>query len=123
MKLEPEEQIKILIDHFKYFLIMNRFEDIKQSKTKKGKRYYRETFVPTIPEQEGDIYFITERGDRLDLIAYEFYKDVSLWWVLATANPISTRRDSYMVKTNQQFRIPINPQSIILEYNKLNNNR
>jgi hypothetical protein len=52
--------------------------------------------VPSIPEEEGDTYFITERGDRLDLLAYEFYQDVSLWWILAAANPIPTRRDSYV---------------------------
>ena len=102
---------------------MNRFENIRQKKTNRGKRYYRETFVPSVPEQEGDIYFITERGDRLDLLAYEFYKDVSLWWVLAAANPIPTRRDSYMVTPGQQFRIPADPQAIIEQYRQLNNNR
>ena len=102
---------------------MNRFEEIRKKRTPKGKRYYREAFMPLIPEQEGDVYFITERGDRLDLIAYEFYKDVSLWWVLAAANPVITRRDSYMVTPGQQFRVPINPESIVERYNQLNNNR
>lgn len=102
---------------------MNRFEDIRKKKTNKGKRFYRETFVPEVPIQEGDIYFITERGDRLDLLAYEFYKDVSLWWVLAAANPIPTRRDSYMVTPGQQFRIPLDPQQVIQQYKDLNNNR
>ena len=102
---------------------MNRFENIRQKKTEQGKRYYRETFVPSVSEQEGDLYFITERGDRLDLLAYEFYKDVSLWWVLAAANPIPTRRDSYMVAPGQQFRIPIDPQVIVEQYRQLNNNR
>lgn len=102
---------------------MNRFENIRQKRTEKGKRYYRETFIPQVPEQEGDVYFFTERGDRLDLLAYEFYQDVSLWWVLAAANPIPTRRDSYMIEPGQQFRIPADPQSIILQYNQLNNSR
>jgi len=102
---------------------MNRFQNIKKKKTTKGKQYYREAFIPSVPEEEGDIYFITERGDRLDLLAYEFYNDVSLWWVLAAANPISTRRDSYIVTPGQQFRIPVDPQSIIEKYRQLNNNR
>lgn len=102
---------------------MNRFENIRQKKTKKGKNYYRETFIPPVSEQEGDIYFITERGDRLDLLAYEFYKDVSLWWVLAAANPISTRRDSFMVTPGQQFRIPVDPQAVIEKYRQLNSSR
>ena len=57
---------------------MNRYTEIKIKKTESGKQYYREAFVLEIPEQEGDIYFITEPGDRLDLLAFEFYKDSSL---------------------------------------------
>lgn len=102
---------------------MNRFQDIKQKKASNGKRYYRETFMPPSQEEDGDLYFITEPGDRLDLIAYEFYKDISLWWVLAAANPITTRRDSYMVKAGQQFRVPADPLVIIEQYNQLNNSR
>jgi hypothetical protein len=102
---------------------MNRFEDIKIKNTIKGKKYYRETFMPTLPEQEGDIYFFTESGDRLDLLAYEFYKDSSLWWILAAANPLITRRDSYIVEPGKQFRIPVNPQAAIQQYKNLNRNR
>ena len=76
---------------------MDRFEKIKKKKTTKGKNYYREAFITPIPERESDMYFFTKAGDRLDLLAYEFYKDVSLWWVLAAANPLITRRDSYAV--------------------------
>ena len=100
-----------------------RYQDIQKKTTANGKRYYRESFIPHIKEEEGDIYFITQPGDRLDLLAYEFYNDVSLWWVLATANPITTRRDSYMVKAGQQFRIPANPTDIIEQYNQLNRSR
>lgn len=103
--------------------MVNRFQNINKKKTPNGKRYYRETFIPQTIEREGDVYFITQPGDRLDLLAYEFYQDVSLWWVLAAANPIVTRRDSYMVKAGQQFRIPIDPTDIINQYNKLNQSR
>ena len=104
-------------------MAINRFQDIKKKSTPKGVQYYREAFLPEVTEQEGDIYFITQPGDRLDLLAYEFYKDVSLWWVLAASNPIATRRDSYMVKPGQQFRIPANPTLIINQYSELNKNR
>lgn len=101
----------------------NRFQDIRKKTNSEGKQFYRETFIPKALEQEGDLYFITQPGDRLDLIAYEFYQDVSLWWVLASANPITTRRDSYMVKPGQQFRVPVDPTDIINQYNQLNNSR
>ncbi|MAH43604.1 hypothetical protein CL614_07865 [archaeon] len=44
------------------------------------------TIYSSIPESDGDIYVITQMGDRLDLLAYQFYKDVSLWWYIAKAN-------------------------------------
>ena len=102
---------------------MNRFANIKTKKTSEGKQYYREAFIPKVSDLEGDVYFITERGDRLDLLAFEFYKDVSLWWVLAAANPTITRRDSYYVEPGKQFKVPANPQVIIEDYRDLNDNR
>lgn len=102
---------------------MDRFRKIKKKKTIKGKNYYRETFIVPVPERESDMYFITEAGDRLDLLAYEFYKDISLWWVLAAANPTITRRDSYVIEPGKQFRVPMDPQLVIAEYNQFNNNR
>ena len=102
---------------------MNRFTNIRTKKTSKGKQYYREAFIPKVSDLEGDVYFITERGDRLDLLAFEFYKDVSLWWVLAAANPTITRRDSYYVEPGKQFKVPANPQVIIEDYRDLNDNR
>jgi len=101
----------------------NRYQNTQKKSTLDGKRYYRESFIPNIIEDEGDIYFITQPGDRLDLLAYEFYNDVSLWWVLAASNPIATRRDSYMVKAGQQFRIPANPTDIIEQYSQFNRSR
>ena len=102
---------------------MNRYSDIQKKTTLKGKQYYREAFITSIPEREGDVYFITEAGDRLDLIAYEFYNDSSFYWILAAANPVITRRDSYMVEAGKQFRVPIDPQNIIQQYKQFNINR
>ena len=62
---------------------MDRYSDIPKKTTPKGKQYYREAFINSIPEREGDVYFITENGDRLDLIANEFSdKRYSNWdWI------------------------------------------
>ena len=102
---------------------MNRYSDTPKKTTPKGKQYYREAFINSIPEREGDVYFITENGDRLDLIANEFYNDSSLYWILAAANPIITRRDSYMVEAGKQFRVPVDPQNIVQQYKQFNINR
>ena len=50
-------------------------------------RYFKNFKYPNIPLSEDDIYVITTIEDRLDSLAYQFYSDVRLWWVIANANP------------------------------------
>tara|TARA_Y100001973_G_C5183852_1_gene326572 strand:+ start:1645 stop:1947 length:303 start_codon:yes stop_codon:yes gene_type:complete len=75
---------------------MGRYENIKRKKTisKRGKSKpipYEISSISTIvyssiPETDGDIYVITQTGDRLDLLAHQYYGDVTLWWYIAKAN-------------------------------------
>ena len=37
---------------------------------------------------DNDTYVATETGDRLDTLAYQYYNDSSLWWIIASANNI-----------------------------------
>lgn len=43
---------------------------------------------------------------ELDLLAYDYYGDETLWWVVSRANPDVTRRDSFFIKPGIQIRIP-----------------
>ena len=59
---------------------------------------YGTTIYNEIPETDGDIFVITQHGDRLDNLAHQFYGDVNLWWYIAKANnltfmtiPVGTR--------------------------------
>jgi hypothetical protein len=63
-----------------------RTNSIKQ--TIDGKEVYLPRILPDIPESPSDIYVATETGDRLDSLAYTFYKDSNLWWIIAAANKI-----------------------------------
>ena len=56
----------------------------------------------TIPQSDSDIYVITQTGDRLDLLAYRFYGDVSLWWYIARANNFTTMN----IPAGISFRVP-----------------
>lgn len=85
-----------------------------------GKRFYKNLKYPDIPITSDDLYVITTVGDRLDSIAQQFYNDVRLWWVIATANPQVIRRDSYNLKPNLEIRIPGNVSLIIKNFEKLN---
>ena len=88
---------------------MRRFTDIKQRLTQRGKRYYINTVLPDVPLSSDDIYIITQDGDRLDNLSYEFYNDTQFWWVILAANPNKLRKDSYHVTLGEQIRIPANP--------------
>ena len=84
------------------------------------KRYYKALKYPDIPLSINDIYIVTTSGDRLDLLANQFYKDVDLWWIIATANPNIVRRDSFNLKGGLELRIPADKDEIIQSFSELN---
>jgi hypothetical protein len=58
---------------------------LKIDRTKKIPFY--ETELPSnIPTEDIPFYYVTQDGDRLDLLAYKFYRTSTKWWVLAKAN-------------------------------------
>jgi len=93
-----------------------------QSTSTHPKRYYVNVVYPEIPPTSEDQYIITSIEDRLDLLAYDYYGDETLWWVISRANPETTRRDSFFIKMGVQIRIPdINIiDSLIEEFESLN---
>ena len=86
-----------------------------------GTVYYRNAKYPEIPLSENDIYVLTDFGDRLDLLANQFYNDVTLYWIIAAANPNEVSFGSLFVDEGTQLRIPINISSIVDSYIELNN--
>jgi|TARA_B110000908_G_C10251467_1_gene452369 hypothetical protein len=66
----------------------SRYENNEEKNTITGKRVYRSKIYPQIPLSDNDTYVATETGDRLDTLAYQYYKDSSLWWIIASANNI-----------------------------------
>lgn len=101
---------------------MNRYQNIQEVKDLEGTRYIQNAIYPDIPATSNDTYVITTVGDRFDTLAHQFYKDTSLWWIIATANPISST-GSLIPKPGSQLRIPANPTSIVQKYEKLNKKR
>ena len=84
------------------------------------KRTYRALKYPEIPLSINDLYVTTNDGDRLDLLANQFYQDVDMWWIIATANPGVVKRDTFNLKPGLQIRIPTSTQGIIQEFEELN---
>lgn len=68
-------------------------------------QYYPNIKYPEITLDFSDIYVYTNRGDRYDLLANNYYGDSSLWWVISRANPNFTQ-DSLIPPLGSQIRIP-----------------
>lgn len=96
-----------------------RYQNIDTRKFQdKGVQYYTNNLYPDIPMSPDDSYVITVLGDRLDLLAFDFYGDVSFWWVIASANGLSG--DSIYLEPGSQIRIPADISSAINEYKSTN---
>ena len=98
---------------------MNRYSNIPTLKTPTGIRYYTDTKYPDIPFRDSDIYVLPQKGDRYDTLAYHYYKDSTLWWIIPTANPRFKPNSLYPV-LGHQMRIPTDIASIVSAYNLLN---
>ena len=98
---------------------MNRYQNIVITKYQDiGSQYYLNNIYPEIPLSNDDDYVITVLGDRLDLLAYDFYNDETLWWIIASAN--SLPGDSLYLEPGIQIRIPVNVIDIINDYKLIN---
>jgi len=105
---------------------VNRYRNIRQLRNEDefvgtlGDLYYRTVYYPEVPPQESDIYVETEWGDRLDLLANQFYQNVALYWLISLANPNTVGFGQLTIPRGTQLRIPTNVSGIIDSYNKLN---
>jgi nucleoid-associated protein YgaU len=78
---------------------MDRYQFTKTTQDRYGTTRY-----PKFSKQQSDLYIISREGDRLDLLANEFYKDPRYWWVLAEANNVG--KGTMIVPAGLQLRIP-----------------
>lgn len=98
----------------------SRYQNIRVTKLSgTGSVYYQTNMYPTIEPTNTDYYVITTVEDRLDLLAYDFYQDPGLWWIIASANALPG--DSLYPPIGIQLRIPTNIQTILTTYNAENN--
>jgi hypothetical protein len=100
----------------------NRYENIPLTRdTDQKNQMYQTNVYPDIPVTETDNYVITTLGDRLDLLALDFYSDTSYWWIIAAANDLPG--DSLYPPVGMQLRIPDNPIPPNNLYKRENANR
>ena len=93
---------------------MSRYENNPIKKTFDGKEVYRTKIYPNIPLKDTDVYVMTETGDRLDTLAFQYYEDSSLWWIIAAANNM---HDAPMgLQDGTILRIPLNYIEIVTDF-------
>lgn len=97
---------------------MNRYDSVGIKKDESGRRYRITTKLPIIEVSLDDTYIIGQLGDRLDNLAFKYYQDSSLWWIIARANNIG--KGDFTVPIGKQIRIPANQFEIIEKYESLN---
>jgi nucleoid-associated protein YgaU len=98
---------------------MRRYDSTRIKTRWDGKRVYNVTQYPNIIPNNSDSFVISSDGDYLDTLAYKYYGDPTLWWIIALANNMGKGRMS--VTPGLQLRIPANVNVIISEFNSLNN--
>ena len=63
---------------------------------------YGTTIYEKVYENNNDIYVISQEGDKLDNLAFQYYGDSKLWWYIASANKINTMN----IPPGTSLRIP-----------------
>ena len=99
-----------------------RYDNSTILKTADGTPYYKGKFYPNIPLSESDVYVITTIGDRLDYLAYLYYRDSELYWIISAANNNVTK-GSLFPTPGTQLRIPTNVNDILLQFDQFNKAR
>lgn len=100
--------------------MQSRYQNVPVTKLDTtGSLYYQTNIYPEVLPTDSDYYVITTVNDRLDLLAYDFYQDSTLWWVIASANALPG--DSMYPPIGVQLRIPTDLQTILNSYNRVNN--
>ena len=101
---------------------MNRYDNPTIEYTSQGKRFLKQKYYPNIPLSSTDEYVITTIGDRLDTLAYSYYRDSTLWWIISIANNNITK-GSIFPEPGTQLRIPTNLNAVLSLYNQYNTTR
>jgi hypothetical protein len=98
---------------------MNRYQNISKTYIDK-KLVYTTSRYPEIPITSDDIYVYSVQGDRFDVLALQYYKNSSLWWVISIANTSQLPQNSLVIPEGLQIRIPAFYAGIVSAFNTIN---
>jgi phage tail protein X len=98
---------------------MLRYNNINIYTRWDGKRVYKTTIYPVINPAQSDVIVVSNEGDFLDTLAYKYYGDPTLWFIIALANP-GIGKGRMSVPEGLTLRIPVDVNGIVNEFNRLN---
>ena len=81
-----------------------------------GRTVLKSRIYPNIALRDDDLYVASETGDRLDTLAYQYYQDSNLWWIIASANNVHDGKLGLADGT--VLRIPQNYIEILSNFNQ-----
>ena len=92
-------------------MAISRYLNNNTKKAPDGKTVYKSKRLKRIPLKNEDIYVASQTGDRLDLLANQYYGSPAYWWIIANANNIHDGKLG--LKDGTILRIPANHMEII----------
>ena len=92
-------------------MAISRYLSNPKKKTPDGKTVYKSKRLKNIPLKNDDIYVATQTGDRLDLLANQYYGSPAYWWIIANANNIHDGKLG--LKDGTILRIPADHLEVI----------
>jgi len=96
---------------------MKRYATTPKKIDKSGVIVYGTTYYPQIPLEDSDKFVFSKDGDRLDTLAYRYYGDTTLWWVIAKANGLKGKP---ALSSDEMIRIPGDIVNIIEKFVNIN---
>lgn len=68
-----------------------------------GYKYLGTRTLIALPKSEKDDYHILEEDQRIDQVAWKYYRDSRLWWIIAEVNSIL---NPLSIPKGKKLRIP-----------------
>lgn len=102
-------------------MAIRRYDQAQTRENDENKSFYETRLLPDVERQPEDLIITVDSGQRLDRLAFEYYDDAKLWWVIASANELG--RGDWTVPAGTQIRIPQNLSAVTTETRQINNRR
>ena len=98
---------------------MKRYSSTQTNTRWDGKRVYKTTSYPTISPLSQYLQIVSSEGDYLDTLAYKYYGDPTLWFIIATANP-GLGKGRLSIPPGSNLKIPIDVNGFLSRFNNIN---